>query len=238
MNLNELIEGVVESAWRDAQNMRRGKVPNDEVLEFARSISTVQLRKAGVFDADAGGKWIIEWVDDDRVTSDMGMTLVRGEDSRLSLRFAYYLIDAATGRRYAPGWLPNEKPHPIAYSFPLSPEPARFGGHQWYFECIADNGGWKCGRRTRQLFIPLGDYLFGCAKCHKLQYLCRMSRVPAWAPPAVQVRVRKVPPRSRSADWPDLYEPSEWEAMMVHPERPATSRTRPGSTHLTTLGRS
>jgi|ERR1043166_7375743 hypothetical protein len=53
---------------------------------------------------------------------------------------------------------------------------AYFGECMWYFSCPIIVYGSLCARRSRKLYLPPGEQLFGCRHCHQLTYLsCQES---------------------------------------------------------------
>jgi len=53
---------------------------------------------------------------------------------------------------------------PQLYIVGLLSTPCQFGGQRWYFACPV------CGRRAGCIFLPPGEQVFACKRCHRLTY--------------------------------------------------------------------
>src|SRR5262249_61760480 len=55
-------------------------------------------------------------------------------------------------------------PEPLDYDIDLATTRPRFGGLRWWFLCPG------CDGRVGKLYLPPGERLFSCRKCHDLTY--------------------------------------------------------------------
>ena len=46
----------------------------------------------------------------------------------------------------------------------------RIGGLRYWFRCPVEHDGKPCGRRTKRLYLPPGQEIFGCRACYGLTY--------------------------------------------------------------------
>ncbi len=58
----------------------------------------------------------------------------------------------------------------IEIPIPLVATRTPFGGRRWWLKCPLSVNGTPCHRRAAKLYLPPGEWYFGCRKCHGLSY--------------------------------------------------------------------
>ena len=66
----------------------------------------------------------------------------------------------------------------------LMPHTLHHGGTRWFWMCPA------CRRQAASLYLPPGQQVFACRRCHGLSYSCRQAS--RWLPRQIQRRMDRV----------------------------------------------
>lgn len=124
-------------------------------------LSTVDLRRHGVFTSAFGSPCVQTWNDRTGTTlSCVEYDVVEGRGCAMALRFRYNVIDESLNAI-----------RPVHYLVEVTTTRPTFGGRRFWFWCPVVDFRTRCGRRVGRLYLPPGQQVFGCRHCYNLTYL-------------------------------------------------------------------
>lgn len=143
--------------------MGRHRWTNRLTVEQCLSLDVTRMQRDGVFASPHGRGWTISWPRDfGRPGAVLGLAVVRSKDLGLGLITSPDF--AETKAKDSAVKLSGN------YFIPVTTTNPHLGGKRPWFLCPIDYYNKRHDRRVRKLYLPPGETVFGCRRCHNLTY--------------------------------------------------------------------